>query len=117
MIYLTGLAENFADALTAADAKQPVAINQRTNKHFQPGIGPHSEAQALRLAVAEMQAAQLEACPVGGCVIAGRDYVRLLLKKADSEPDKPDYLFLKTRALASDSYIVPCAMCAVKQRG
>lgn len=57
MIDLQSLADDFAAALAAADARRPVAINQRTKQPFQPGIGPHSEAQAVRLAVAEMQAA------------------------------------------------------------
>ena len=58
MIDLQSPADEFAAALGAADARRPVAINQRTKQPFQPGIGPHSEAQAVRLAVAEMQAAQ-----------------------------------------------------------
>lgn len=57
MIDLQSLADDFAAALAAADARRPVAINQRTRQPFHPGIGPHSEAQAVRLAVAEMQAA------------------------------------------------------------
>ncbi len=57
MIDLQSLADDFAAALAAADARRPVAINQRTKQPFQPGIGPHSEAQAVRLAVTEMQTA------------------------------------------------------------
>lgn len=55
MTDLATLAIDFAAALMAADAKRPVAINQRTKQSFQPGIGPHSEARAIRLAVCEMQ--------------------------------------------------------------
>lgn len=63
MIALPDLAKDFAAAVAAADAKRPVAINQRTGASFQPGIGPHSELRTVRLVVEEMQAAQPERYP------------------------------------------------------
>ena len=54
LIDLSALTHDFAVALASADAKRPVAINQRTKRPFQPGIEPHSEAQAVRLAVRDV---------------------------------------------------------------
>ena len=56
--FLTAFVADFADGLKAADAKQPQAVNQRSEKIFQPGIGPHTEAQTVRLVLDEMRAAR-----------------------------------------------------------
>jgi hypothetical protein len=56
--FLTAFVANFADGLKAADAKQPQAVNQRSEQIFQPGIGPHTEAQTVRLVLDEMRAAR-----------------------------------------------------------
>jgi hypothetical protein len=47
---------DFASAIVATDAKRPIAINARSKVLFQPGIGPHSEAETLRLVLTEMAA-------------------------------------------------------------
>jgi hypothetical protein len=56
--FLTVFVADFADGLKAADAKQPQAVDQRSEKIFQPGIGPHTEAQTVRLVLNEMRAAR-----------------------------------------------------------
>ena len=56
--FLTAFVADFADGLKGADAKQPQAVNQRSEKIFQPGIGPHTEAQTVRLVLDEMRAAR-----------------------------------------------------------
>ena len=56
--FLTAFVADFADGLKGADAKQPQAVNQRSEKIFQPGIGPHTEAQTVRLVPDEMRAAR-----------------------------------------------------------
>src|SRR5207247_1868611 len=37
------------------DARRPAARSQRGDRTYQPGIGPHSENAAIRLALAEMK--------------------------------------------------------------
>ncbi len=56
--FLTALVTDFANGLKAADARRPQAVNQRSEKVFQAGIGPHSEAQTARLVLKEMRAAK-----------------------------------------------------------
>lgn len=55
-LQLSTLVEDFAAGLVSADAKRPVAHNQRTKAPYQPGIGPHTEAQVLSLVASEMRA-------------------------------------------------------------
>lgn len=50
------LAEQFAAALSAADARSPVALNARTKVAYQPGIGPHSESSTVKLVAEELTA-------------------------------------------------------------
>jgi hypothetical protein len=45
---------DFADGMIHADARRPVAVNMRSKQQFQPGIGPHSEAQTVELVMAEL---------------------------------------------------------------
>lgn len=51
---LATLVNDFAHCLELADAKCPQAINVRSKKPFRPGIGPHTEAQSIRLIAAEL---------------------------------------------------------------
>ena len=60
MIDLQTLANDFADGIVAADAAAPIATSRRSRRAFQPGIGPHSEPQALDLVLAQMEAADPE---------------------------------------------------------
>ncbi len=57
MIELGRFVEEFARSLAAVDARLPVAINQRSGAAFRPGIGPHSEAAAVSLVMADLQTA------------------------------------------------------------
>lgn len=41
----------FAQGLQSADATGPQAVNQRSKEFFRPGIGPHTEAKAVEMAV------------------------------------------------------------------
>src|SRR5260221_13175424 len=54
---LQGLVVDWARGIEAADARRPVAVNQRSKQAFQPGIGPHTEAAAVALVMAELRAA------------------------------------------------------------
>jgi hypothetical protein len=51
--------EQFVDDFTAcfmlADRRRPQAVNARSKVNFQPGIGPHAEAQAVKLVVDELE--------------------------------------------------------------
>ncbi len=45
---------NFALCLQLVDSKRPQAMNIRSRVEFQPGIGPHTEAQTIRLVSDEL---------------------------------------------------------------
>jgi hypothetical protein len=45
---------HFAEGITAVDARHPQAVNVRSKKPFQPGIGPHSESRTVELVAKEM---------------------------------------------------------------
>jgi hypothetical protein len=71
MTELREIVEQFAKAMTAADARRPVAVSPRTGRVYQPGIGPHPEDRAVDLVMAELASAgstwqsQLRACYPG----------------------------------------------------
>ena len=97
LIALPDLAMDFAAAVTAADAKRPVAINQHTGVSFQPGIGPHSELRTVRLVVEEMQAAQPERYPTVMFDIPYPDKPR---QKCDLVlGEQPDRLYVEAKLL------------------
>lgn len=54
---LETIVADFAAALRRADARGPIAVNARSKAAFQPGIGPHSESQAVELVRAELELA------------------------------------------------------------
>jgi hypothetical protein len=54
-VELDQLVDDFARALVAADAAHPCATNTRSKAAFQPGIGPHSEAQTVKLVGVQME--------------------------------------------------------------
>jgi hypothetical protein len=54
MIELARLVEDFAAAIQRADSRGPQAIGSRTGRAYQPGIGPHTESQTIRLVVEEL---------------------------------------------------------------
>src|SRR5262245_50139751 len=56
MLDLGQMAVDFADGLARADHRRPQASNSRTGQSFQPGIGPHTEAQTVDLVMHELSA-------------------------------------------------------------
>jgi hypothetical protein len=54
MIELGRLVEDFADAIQRADGRRPQAVGSRTGRVYQPGIGPHTEGQTIRLVAAAL---------------------------------------------------------------
>src|SRR5215469_13349401 len=54
MIELGRLVEDFAAAIQRADGRRPQAVGSRTGRAYQPGIGPHTEGQTIRLVAAEL---------------------------------------------------------------
>ena len=60
MSVLTDLVMDFARGIQTVDSAAPVASNSRTGASFQPGIGPHTEAQTIRLVMAHLADADPE---------------------------------------------------------
>ena len=54
MSVLADLVMDFARGIQAVDSMAPVASNSRTGASYQPGIGPHTEAQTIRLVMAHI---------------------------------------------------------------
>jgi hypothetical protein len=52
---LGDIVADFAVGIMHADARRPVAINNRSKKQFRPGIGPHSEAKTIELVMTELK--------------------------------------------------------------
>lgn len=51
---LCDLVADFATGMKQVDARAPVARNARSGIAYQPGIGPHTEAQTVKLVMAEI---------------------------------------------------------------
>ena len=51
---LRALVEDFARGIEAADARRPQAVNARSGKFFQPGLGPHNEINTVDLVMQEL---------------------------------------------------------------
>lgn len=51
---LATIVRDFANGIIYADAREPQAVNVRSKEPYQVGIGPHPEAQAVRLVIEEM---------------------------------------------------------------
>ena len=51
---LTELVSDFASAMERVDAAAPQAVNARSGAPFQPGLGPHTEAQTVALVMDEL---------------------------------------------------------------
>jgi hypothetical protein len=88
-IELDRFVDDFARALARADARRPCATNVRSKVHFQHGIGPHSEAQTVRLVGAELE--DLEPLIYGKRLAYGVSYPEASRQKCDlcvgSAPD------------------------------
>ena len=48
------IVEDFAFGFKQADSKFPTAVNVRSKQEFQPGLGPHSEAETIKLVMNEL---------------------------------------------------------------
>ena len=59
MIQLSQFVDALAEGIEVADAAGPTAVNQRSGQPFLPGIGPHSEAATIDLALAALKPARL----------------------------------------------------------
>ncbi len=53
-IELDQVIQDFATCLKRVDAKRPQALNARSKEPFQPGIGPHSEAEVVAMVADDM---------------------------------------------------------------
>lgn len=51
---LLDLVQDFAAAIERVDSRRPIALNARSKKPYQPGIGPHPEAQTVALVMADL---------------------------------------------------------------
>lgn len=51
---LCDLVGDFATGMKLVDARAPIATNARSGTPYQPGIGPHTEAQTVRLVMGEV---------------------------------------------------------------
>ena len=51
---LADLAMDFARGIEAVDSRAPVASSSRTGASYRPGIGPHTEAQTIKLVMAQL---------------------------------------------------------------
>lgn len=54
MIELDQLVNDFTRAIELADSRRPEAARSRTGREYQPGLGPHTEAQTIKLVVGEV---------------------------------------------------------------
>ncbi len=53
---LASLVADFAAGMQRADSRRPIAVNQRSKRPYQPGLGPHSEAATVKLVMDELVA-------------------------------------------------------------
>jgi hypothetical protein len=56
VIDLARLVSDFAQGVERADGRRPQAVGARTGRAYQPGIGPHTEAQTIGLVADELVA-------------------------------------------------------------
>lgn len=53
-LLLAELVRDFAVGIQAVDSLAPIASSSRTGVSYQPGIGPHTEAQTIKLVMAHL---------------------------------------------------------------
>jgi hypothetical protein len=53
---LEELVSHFASGIKLVDSRYPVALNARSKKPYQPGIGPHPESQTVKLVLDTIKA-------------------------------------------------------------
>jgi hypothetical protein len=54
LVSLEDLVTDFARAVEVVDSWSPVAVSSRTGTSYQPGIGPHTEAQTVKLVMTHL---------------------------------------------------------------
>lgn len=81
MVDLGQLVGDFAKGMVAADGRQPQAANVRSKLTFQKGIGPHSEAETVRLVGMELES--LAPDSYGGRLHFGVSYPEATRQKCD----------------------------------
>jgi hypothetical protein len=59
-VELHEIVTGFADAMTSADSRGPIAVSPRSGRRYQAGIGPHPEDRAVDLVVAELAQSRAE---------------------------------------------------------
>jgi hypothetical protein len=59
VIELAQFVKDFAVAIELADGRGPQAVGSRGGRAYQPGIGPHTESQTIRLVADELVALDL----------------------------------------------------------
>jgi hypothetical protein len=90
MPHLQVIVSDFANGIWAADAKKPQAVNVRSKRPYQPGIGPHSESATVELVSAEM--ASVKPSLYGNRVALGVPYPQAPRQKCDlCLGDQPEY--------------------------
>jgi hypothetical protein len=57
-VKLADLVMDFARGIRAVDSLAPVASSSRTGASYRPGIGPHTEAQTIKLVMAHLAKAE-----------------------------------------------------------
>lgn len=80
-IKLDEFVTDFAVGIKSADARRPQAVNVRSKEHFQPGIGPHSEAQTVEFVMTELAA--LKPSMYANCFGVGVPYPEASRQKCD----------------------------------
>ncbi|MDR7549433.1 MAG: hypothetical protein QN131_05755 [Armatimonadota bacterium] len=78
---LDELVADFAVGIKSADARRPQAVNVRSKKPFQPGVGPHSEAETVELVMTELAA--LKPSTYAGKFALGVPYPEASRQKCD----------------------------------
>src|SRR5262245_39374525 len=58
MLSLPRIVDDFAAGMAAVDARRPQASSARTEKLYQPGLGPHTEAQTVNMVLSELASSQ-----------------------------------------------------------
>ena len=113
---LSEFVSRFAEALTVADNRRPVAVSPRSGRIYQPGIGPHPEDRAVDLIVAELKVLRpnwriaLQQCYPGSkqtCDLLWGDpaewAIEIKMFRPNGDNGKPDDRSHRTSAAAHNS--------------
>ena len=78
---LEAIERDFAACIELADSLQPQATNSRSKESYQPGIGPHSEAQTVELVAEAMR--RRAPTVYDGRLVTGVSYPELSRQRCD----------------------------------